>query len=119
VRDAFARFATAASHWVGSPASFVVHLVVVAGWLVLGPRFGWSDTWQLAMTTALTVATELVAVLIANAQNRDARALHAKLDELIRVTSAARDELIELEDAPEATVEAVRREIKEGCHGAD
>jgi low affinity Fe/Cu permease len=112
VRDAFTRFAAAASHWVGSPASFVLHLAVIAAWLALGPRFGWSDTWQLVMTTALTVATELVAVLIANAQNRDAKALHAKLDELIRVSQAARNELIELEDAPEATVAAVRDETK-------
>jgi low affinity Fe/Cu permease len=111
VRDAFGRFATAASTWSGSPWSFVAHLVVVAVFLAAGPLVG-ADTVMLVLTTALTVATELLAVLILNTQNSENRALHLKLDELIRTQDQARNSLLDLERRDDSDIERVEREME-------
>src|SRR5262249_31194424 len=97
MRDAFHRFAVWTSKVLGAPWSFFLACAVVAAWLLSGPIFGFSDTWQLVINTATTIVTFLMVFLIQNTQNRDAQALHLKLDELIRANRRARNELIDLE----------------------
>ena len=81
----YSRFAMAASHFCGRPRVFVLAVAVSIVWLVTGPAFGFSETWQLVINTSTTIITFLMVFLIQNTQNRDNAALHAKLDELIRV----------------------------------
>ena len=84
---AFTEFATATSRAAGRPVTFVICCLAVVGWGLSGPLFGFSDTWQLVINTSTTIITFLMVFLIQNTQNRDSQALHAKLDELIRVSS--------------------------------
>ena len=81
MRDLFRRFATKTSEWVGSPAAFVIGLGLIVLWAVSGPLFAYSDSWQLVVNTATTVVTFLMVFVIQATQNRDARAIHLKLDE--------------------------------------
>lgn len=94
---------------VGAPWSFGVALFLIVLWAVTGPLFGWSDTWQLVINTATTIITFLMVFLIQNTQTRDTAALHAKLDELIRVNEKARNSLIGLEEKDEDTIAALKR----------
>jgi len=97
MNEIFRRFSHRASEWVGSPGAFIVAVFIVLTWLVSGPMFGYSDTWQLVINTATTIVTFLMVFLIQNTQNRDAKAIHLKLDELIRTTERARNSLVDLE----------------------
>jgi low affinity Fe/Cu permease len=90
-------FATRAAYWVGTKWAFLAALFVVLGWLVSGPYFHYSDTWQLVINTGTTVVTFLVVFLIQNTQNRDARAIHLKLDEIIKSIDQAQNEMIDIE----------------------
>jgi low affinity Fe/Cu permease len=90
---------------VGSPVALLLAIVVIVLWAVTGPIFGFSDTWQLAINTGTTVVTFLMVFVIQASQNREARATQLKLDELIRAARGARNELIDLENAPDAIVE--------------
>ena len=98
MREAFRRFAGRVSEWVGSPTAFVVGLTLIVGWGLTGPLFKYSDTWQLVINTATTIVTFLMVFLIQNTQNRDARAIHLKLDELLRGVSGARTAMVALEN---------------------
>ena len=98
VRDAFRCFAQRASVLLGSAWAFCGAVLVIVVWLVTGPTFHFSDTWQLIINTATTVVTFLMVFLIQNTQNRDAKAMHLKLDELIRAVKGARNQLVDLED---------------------
>lgn len=93
----FRRFASGVTNAAGSPWAFVLALLSVVGWASLGPHYHWSDSHSLFINTATTVITYLMVFLIQNAQNRDARALHLKIDELIRAVEGARNSLIGLE----------------------
>jgi low affinity Fe/Cu permease len=104
----FARAANAVSRVSGKPATFALCCVVVVLWAVSGPFFHYSDTWQLVINTGTTIVTFLMVFLIQNTQNRDGAALQAKLDELIRVTSAARNDLVGIERKPEEKLEELR-----------
>ena len=92
----FRRIADATASALGSPGVFSATVALTAIWLILGPVFRFSDTWQLTMNTIASQVTFLVALLLQNTQNRDTRALHLKLDELLRSSAGARDQLISL-----------------------
>jgi low affinity Fe/Cu permease len=112
IRDVFHHFAQRASHLVGSAWAFVVAAVVIAVWAITGPLFGYSDTWQLVINTGTTIVTFLMVFLIQNTQNRDARALHLKLDELLRAMTKARTGLVDLEDLAEDELDRLEQEFK-------
>jgi low affinity Fe/Cu permease len=98
VRDAFRSFAQRSSTVLGSAWAFCAAVLIIVLWLVTGPTFHFSDTWQLIINTATTVVTFLMVFLIQNTQNRDAKAMHLKLDELIRAVKGARNQLVDLEN---------------------
>ena len=110
---AFARFATAASDLLGHAYVFIIALLLVVLWAVSGPFFGFSDTWQLVINTATTITTGLMVFIIQNTQNRDARAIHIKLDELLRAVQGARGELADVEDRSEAELKDLKVEMME------
>jgi low affinity Fe/Cu permease len=101
-----------ASRWLGSPVAFMLAVVAIVVWAATGPMFGYSDTWQLVINTATTVVTFLMVFLIQNTQNRDARAIHLKLDELIRGLQGARNHLVDLESMTDAELDELQREFQ-------
>ena len=107
-RISFDWFARWTERQVGSPTAFLLALTVIILWAVSGPIFGWSDTWQLVINTGTTIVTFLMVFLIQATQSRDTRALHLKMDELIRVNKAARNSLLNLEDMSEDEIEQVK-----------
>lgn len=97
---------------MGSPAAFMLAVLSVAGWAVLGPVYDYSDTWQLAINTATTVVTFLMVFVIQATQNRDAKAIHLKLDELIRGLQGARNHLVDLEHMSDAELDELQKEFQ-------
>ena len=97
----FTRFATAAARATGRPGTFVLAVLIIVVWGATGPIFGFSDTWQLIINTGTTIVTFLMVFLIQNTQNRDSKAFHLKLDELLRASHAARNTLVDLEHMSE------------------
>ena len=97
VGDQFGRFAASASIWLGSKWAFFCAGLIISAWVVSGPLFHYSDTWQLVINTGTTIVTFLMVFLIQNTQNRDARAINLKLDELIRAIDKARDHMMSIE----------------------
>lgn len=114
----FTTFATKASQVVGSYWSFLIAFLIVIVWGVSGPLFHFSDTWQLVINTGTTIITFLMVFLIQNTQNRDAKAMHLKLDELIATTKAAHNEMIDIEDLSDEKLKelaAYYKQKKEEC----
>jgi low affinity Fe/Cu permease len=109
--DRFRIFAMRTAERLGSHWAFAVAVLVVALWLITGPVFRFSNAWQLVINTATTVVTFLMVFLIQTTQNRDAKAIHLKLDELIR-SSRARNVFADLEDASEAELAAFKEEFR-------
>ena len=105
----FGKAAAQVAGWVGSPWAFVLAMGSVLIWGVSGPYFRYSDTWQLLINTATTVITFLMVFLIQNTQNREARALHLKLDEVIRAIHGAHNEMIHIENLPDAELEELAK----------
>jgi low affinity Fe/Cu permease len=113
----FTHFAARTSSLAGQPLTFVLALGVIIIWGVTGPLFGYSDTWQLVINTSTTIITFLMVFLIQNSQNRDAAAMQAKLDELIRAIGDARNDFIGIEHRTDTEIEAIRAEIERECGG--
>jgi low affinity Fe/Cu permease len=111
VGDYFHRFATRISAILGTPWAFLMAVGTIVVWLATGPLFHFSDTWQLVINTGTTIVTFVMVFLIQNTQNRDARALHLKLDELIHANRRARDELMELELLSEGELDRIQEDF--------
>ena len=112
MRSLFRQFANRAAELVGSPWAFIGGVTIVAVWAVSGPIFRYSDQWQLIINTGTTIITFLMVFLIQNTQNRDAKAMHLKLDELIRAVSAARTQLVNLESLSDEELEKLQKEFE-------
>jgi low affinity Fe/Cu permease len=110
--NGFRRIADVTGSVVGSPWAFTANIALTTLWLLLGPVFQFSDTWQLTMNTAASQVTFLIAFLLQNTQNRDTRALQLKLDELIRSTAGARPQLIQLEALDDDQLDALKQEFE-------
>jgi len=113
MKDLFHRIAGKAAELVGSPWTFIGAVAVILMWAVSGPLFGFSDTWQLVINTGTTIITFLMVFLIQNTQNRDARATHLKLDELIRSTKGARNSMVSLENSSEEELDMLHKSFLE------
>jgi len=111
----FTRVAARIANAVGQPLAFILAVAGIIFWGFSGPLFGFSDTWQLIVNTTTTIITFLMVFLIQNAQNRDAAAMQAKLDELIRAVEAARNEFIGIEHLTEKELEKIRSDIEDEC----
>jgi low affinity Fe/Cu permease len=112
VKALFGRFALRVSETVGTPWAFVAALATVLAWAVAGPLFGFSDSWQLVINTGTTVVTFLMVFLIQATQNRETRALHLKVDELIRSQKKARNLFADLEHATDEELDALEAEFR-------
>jgi low affinity Fe/Cu permease len=108
----FHKFAHHAAEVVGSPPAFYVAVGIIVVWAAVGPMLRYSDTWQLAINTLTTLVTFLMVFLIQHTQNRDAKALHLKLDELIRGVRGARTELVALEEMSDEDLERLDQQFK-------
>ena len=108
-RTWFTRFAKTVSRLSGRPSAFGLATLTILVWIVTGPLFRFSDTWQLVINTATTVVTFLMVFLIQNTQNRDSEAVQVKLDELLRVTKGAHVALCDLEELEDRELDAIRR----------
>jgi low affinity Fe/Cu permease len=108
----FRRFAHRVSILVGAPTSFFVAVAVILVWGVSGPIFHYSDTWQLVINTGTTIVTFLMVFLIQSTQNRDASAIHLKLDELIRATASARNGMLALEGLSDKELAELEKEFE-------
>jgi low affinity Fe/Cu permease len=115
----FDRFATRAAVRSGSSRAFVVAVVVLLLWLLAGPIFGFSDTWQLIINTGTTIVTFLMVFLIQHTENKNSRALQAKLDELISVTDAASNRLIDIEDLSDEELAHLHERFKRLARESD
>jgi low affinity Fe/Cu permease len=102
------RFATAATRWTGSTPAFVTAALVIVIWIVTGPLFHFSDTWQLVINTGTTIVTFLMVFLIQRSQNKDALAVQLKLDEIVAAMEGASNRLISVEDLSEEELKVLR-----------
>jgi low affinity Fe/Cu permease len=117
--DSFHNFAAKASYIAGTKWAFILAVVIILAWAVTGPYYHYSDTWQLVINTGTTIVTFLIVFLIQNTQNRDARAIHLKLDEIIRAIGKAHNDMIDIENLSEEELqklshkfELIRRELQ-------
>jgi low affinity Fe/Cu permease len=112
VNKLFRWFASRISEIVGSPWAFIAAVVIIAVWTVSGPIFGFSDTWQLVINTGTTIITFLMVFLIQNTQNRDAKAIHLKLDELLRGVEGARTSMVDIEDLSDEDLKRLQQQFQ-------
>lgn len=115
----FTRIAAKIASFAGQPSAFVLAFMLMLIWAVTGPFFHYSDTWQLVVNTATTIVTFLMVFLIQNSQNRDAAAMQAKLDELIRALEGARSRFIGIEHQTDREIEQIRSQLEAECDGED
>lgn len=105
--DAFGKFAASASGWLGSKWAFVGAILIIVVWALTGPIFHYSDTWQLVINTGTTIITFLMVFLIQNTQNRDARAINLKLDELIHAIDTAQNQMMDIEKLSDEELDVI------------
>ncbi len=115
----FRKFANKTSELTGSAWAFILAFLVIIIWAATGPAFHYSDTWQLVINTGTTIITFLMVFLIQNTQNRDAKAIHLKLDELVRATQGARNALINLDELTDVQLNELQAEYKRICETGD
>ena len=113
IRDAFHVFARRSSMVLGSPWAFACAILVIVVWAATGPTFHFSDTWQLIINTGTTIVTFLMVFLIQNTQNRDAKAMHLKLDEIIRAVKGARNQLVDLEKLSDEELDKLEKQFEQ------
>jgi low affinity Fe/Cu permease len=112
VTDAFRVFARRSAIMLGSAWAFAAAVLAILVWILTGPAFHFSDTWQLIINTATTIITFLMVFLIQNTQNRDAKAAHLKLDEMIRALKGARNQLVDLEDLSDEDLKKLEEQFQ-------
>ena len=112
VSDAFRIFARRSAATLGSAWAFAGAILIILVWALTGPTFHFSDTWQLIINTGTTIVTFLMVFLIQNTQNRDAKAVHLKLDEIIRALKGARNELVDLEDLSDEDLKRLEKQFQ-------
>ena len=111
----FRRLAVKVAEAIGSPYAFLLAVLIVIVWALLGPHFGWSETHQLVINTLTTIVTFLIVFLIQNTQNRDTKSLHLKIDELLTATGGARNSMIDLDRLTDEQLARLEKEFKEIC----
>ena len=112
MNEIFRKFSHRSAEIVGSSWAFLIAALTIVIWFITGPMFNFSDTWQLVINTGTTIITFLMVFLIQNTQNRDAKAMHLKLDELIRSNSKARNALIDVEDLNDDQVQEIQKSFQ-------
>ncbi len=115
MNEVFRHLAKSIANVVGMPWTFVTAVAVIVAWSALGPIFHYSDTWQLVINTSTSIMTFLMVFLLQNTQNRDATAIHLKLDELLRAVADARNGMIELENMSDEQLATLREEFQRLC----
>ena len=115
MNELFRKFSHRTSEAVGSSWAFIIAVAIIAIWSMTGPMFHYSDTWQLVINTGTPIITFLMVFLIQNTQNRDAKAIHLKLDELIKATRGARNSMIDLDKLSDAQLKELEEEYKRIC----
>ena len=105
----FEAFSSGVTQWTGSTAAFAIALMIIVTWAVVGPLFHYSDTWQLVINTGTTIITFLMVFLIQRAQNKDSRAVHLKLNELVSAMEGASNRLIDVEALTEKELTTLHR----------
>lgn len=115
----FTRIAGRIAAFAGQPVAFILALLAVILWAATGPMFRYSETWQLVINTGTTIVTFLMVFLVQNSQNRDAAAMQAKLDELIRAIEAARGEFVGIEHLTDREIEEIRQQLERECGTGD
>ena len=116
MKELFRKFAQTTSQAVGSSWAFILAVLIIVVWAATGPLFHYSDTWQLVINTGTTIITFLMVFLIQNTQNRDAKAIHLKLDELLRAVEGARTQLVDLEALSDEELERLQQQFKRIRH---
>ena len=112
MKEAFRKFANKASDAMGSPWAFIAAALLIIVWAISGPVFGFSEVWQLVINTGTTIITFLMVFLIQNTQNRDAKAMHLKLDELLRGVEGARTSMVDLEELSDDDLKKLQGEFQ-------
>ena len=115
MNELFRKFSSKTSEMVGTSWAFIMATMVIIVWAATGPMFGYSDTWQLVINTGTTIITFLMVFLIQNTQNRDAKAIHLKLDELIKATKGARNYMMDLDKLSDVQLKQLEAEYKRIC----
>lgn len=114
MNNIFTRIAGRIAFWAGQPTAFIMAVLLIIVWAVTGPMFAFSETWQLVVNTGTTIVTFLMVFLVQNSQNRDAAAMQAKLDELIRALESAQNDYIGIEHLNAEEIEEIRLRLERG-----
>lgn len=111
MNELFHRISVKVANVMGTPLAFLIAIGIIILWAIMGPGAGYSDTWQLIINTGTTIGTFLMVFLIQNTQNRDARAIHIKLDELVHAVRGARNSIVDVEELSEEELEKLHAEF--------